>query len=152
MLPESPIELPDPAWWLLAAGAVALALYNLGRFAHFLRLDRLMAWLARTLTAPITESVNTHLATVVALQVETQIDRVLYELRPNGGHSGHDRLAREIAEGMESLKERIDAHAAYSAEDRAALHEHDRVADRQISEIRAALERLETGETPPDDE
>jgi hypothetical protein len=101
-------NLPDPLFWLLAAGAISVALWNIGKLAHFLKLDVLMGRFLSTALEPLSD--------MLADRVQTQVDRSLRplweELRPNSGSSLRDAVDRteaDVASLRTDLREHVDS-------------------------------------------
>jgi hypothetical protein len=99
------VDLPDPLAWLIIAGIVALAIYNLWKLLDATGVDRLMGRMVAAAFEP--------LADMLALRIQTQIDqstrKIWDQLRPNGGTSLRDGVDRtEVA--VERLQRILDDH------------------------------------------
>lgn len=109
-----PDQLDDvPTWllWLIASGAVAYALLNLGKLAKALRLHIASRWFAGLLWIAFGPLVTSALR----VAVKDAVAEVLAELRPDG-NGGHN-----LRGAIDRMESKLDGHIDHSALDRADL-------------------------------
>jgi len=104
--------VPDvPLWppfvWLLIAGGLSLAVFNVGRLVRAIRLDYLMGRFLAVALEPLTDM----LADRVQEQIDHSTHRIWMELRPNHGTSLRDAVDR-IQTSFDEHVESVDAHAS----------------------------------------
>lgn len=108
------VPLPTPFVWLLVAGGLSLALFNIGRLVRAIRLDYLMGRIAAVVFEPLSDM----LADRVQEQIDRSVQPIWHELRPNRATSLRDAVDRTEA-GVDRLElafdehvRSVDAHAA----------------------------------------
>lgn len=100
-MPET--DLPASLVAILVAGALALAVTNLGRLADRLGIYRAARWLMRTLTAPI--------AAAIIAALDARITAITSEFANDGNgslRSAVDRIERTTVDTQKQLGDHID--------------------------------------------
>ena len=99
-------SIPDTLAWLIIAGAVALALFNLGKVARALRLDGMVMWLGRQTQTRIIAPAQADID-----RIDEKLDALMEQLTSANGGSIREQV-NTIANKQRQDSEALWLHIA----------------------------------------
>ena len=100
------LDIPDTLAWLILIGAIALALFNIGKVARTLRLDGLVIWLGRqtqtSVLAPAQADID---------RIDEKLDALMEQLTSENGGSNREQV-NTIANKQRQDSEALWLHIA----------------------------------------
>lgn len=99
------VDLPNSLAWLLAMGALAVAIYNVDRLAHYLRIPSLTKRILAAAFQPLSDMIVDRMQH----QIDLSTKRIWDELRPNSGKSLRDAVDR-TEKDVRRLQDTVDGH------------------------------------------
>jgi len=83
------VDIPDAVAWLIIVGALALALFNLGKVARALRLDGMVMWLGRQTQTRIIAPAQADID-----RIDAKLDALMEQLTSANGGSIREQVNR----------------------------------------------------------